>query len=341
MAEMNRNDIVRLGIDVYRDRVSGNYSVDQANDVLHKALVELNGGKDRLDMRDIRAGRCNELFAVIEEVIMDVKNDIITNDPFFSNFVEYRNYAWGDKPEFYLPDDELFIVSSIGGGSQAIRRQRVTGGTPVVPEMTWKAIRIYEEIELILSGRVDWQAAIDRVARSFVANMAVNIYAAFEAALANIAAPYAVSGSFTEANMLEMIQHVRAANFSRDAFIMGSLIGLNKVVASHDTAAQVALESKYYNGFAGYFNGVPKVEMLQYHKPGTTTFALSDSKVVVLPVGEFKPVKYVTEGNSLILDRSFQDNMDLTQEYMMLEKTGIAVAIPAGAGKVGVYNITA
>ena len=127
MADMNRNDIVRLGIDLYHNRVSGNYSIDQANEVLNKALVELNGGNTRLDMRDIRAGRCNELFAVIEEVIMDVKNDIIANDPFFSTFVDYRNVAWGDKPEFYLPDEDLFIVSSIGGGSQAIRRQRVVG----------------------------------------------------------------------------------------------------------------------------------------------------------------------------------------------------------------------
>lgn len=341
MADMNRKDIVRLGIDLYHNRVSGNYSIDQANEVLNKALVELNGGKNRLDMRDIRAGRCNELFAVIEEVIMDVKNDIIANDPFFTTFVDYRNVAWGDKPEFYLPDEDMFIVSNIGGGSQAIRRQRVVGGTPVVPTMTWKAIRIYEEIELILSGRVDWAAAIERVARSFVANMVVDIYAAYSSALLGVTAPYAVSGSFTEANMLTMIQHVRAANFSREAYIMGSLIGLNKVVASHDTAAQVALESKYYNGFVGYFNGVPKVEMMQYHKPGTTTFALSDNIVTVLPVGEFKPIKYVTEGNSLIVDRSFRDNMDMTEEYMMLEKTGIAVTIPAGAGKVGMYNINA
>lgn len=340
MADMNSKEIVRLANDVRRNKVAGNYSMDEANDVLYNALVDANNGKKYLDPRDIRDGKCGDFFAIIEEVITATKHDILTEDPFFMQFVEYRNGALGDKPEFIVPSNELFWVSEIGSGSQAIRRQRLLGDQTYTINPTWKAIKIYEEMERMLSGRVDFAAMIDLVGKSFAYDTMKRIYDVLTGTIVGLEAPYSATGSFVEATAMNMIQHVKAANGTREAFILGTLVGLNKWVAASESSNWKALESKYLNGFAGLFNGTPKVELMNAHVPGTDTFVLNDNDTFVI-AGGTKPVIYYTEGNSLILPRSFMDNMDLTEEYGLFEKTGIVARQPAGEGKFGRYTITA
>lgn len=64
----NMNEIVKLAVDNYHSQVE-NYSAAQANDVLRKALIEANNGKTTLNYKDIRDGKCNGLFALIEEIL--------------------------------------------------------------------------------------------------------------------------------------------------------------------------------------------------------------------------------------------------------------------------------
>lgn len=62
------SNLVKLAVDSCRGRVE-KYSVSQAQDVLRQALVEANNGKTTLDYRAIRDGKCNGLFALIEELL--------------------------------------------------------------------------------------------------------------------------------------------------------------------------------------------------------------------------------------------------------------------------------
>ena len=339
MEKMTVQQTIGLAKEVVFGKVSGNYSLDQANTTLYNALIDANNGKKYLDIRDIRDGKCSALFEIIEEVIKIKKHDMISHDPFFMRFVDYRNYDFGDKPEFVVPNKELFVVSEIGGGSQAIRRQRLIGTETFSVNTTWKAIKIYEEIELVLAGRVDFSEMIELVAKSFYARDIEDIFKVWTGAIAGLEEPYMKTGSFTESQMIELIQHVKAANGSREAYITGTLLALNKVVAPFETASQAALDSRYYNGFAGMFNGTPKMEIMQMHKPGTNEFALPDDVVTVM-AGDIKPIMYVTEGTPLILPRNFTENVDLSQEYMMMEKTGVAARVAAGEGMFGRYKIT-
>ena len=66
MNEMN--DIVKLAIDAYHGNVE-KYSVAQSMETLQKALVEANGGSTKLNYKNIRDGKCNGLFALIEEIL--------------------------------------------------------------------------------------------------------------------------------------------------------------------------------------------------------------------------------------------------------------------------------
>jgi len=59
------NDIVKLAVDAHNGRVE-KYSVNEAQDVLRQELIERNNGKDHLDYRDLRDGKCNGVFTLIE-----------------------------------------------------------------------------------------------------------------------------------------------------------------------------------------------------------------------------------------------------------------------------------
>ena len=336
---MNRNDIVRLALDARHNNVKGNFSMDETMHTLHEALVAANGGKKHLDIRDIRDGKCGETFAIIEQIIDVVKHDMFTEDPFFARYVDYRNIELGDKNEFFMPDTTPLFVSEIGAGSQAIRRQRMFGGETFSVKTSLKGIKVYEELDLLLAGRVDFNAFMDRVAEAFRARTMTDIYAAWSGTIEGLAAPYAITGSYSEEQMIGLIQHVKAVNGAREAYVLGTMLALSKVVASHDTA-EVALASDYNTGIIGKFHGTDKVETANMYKPGTTEWMLPDNVVNVMPANvAVKPIMYVTEGRSLVLPHAPIENNDLTQEYMLCERTGVAARVPNGEGMFGRYTI--
>ena len=61
-------EIVKVAVDAYHGNVK-KYSVGQSQDVLRKALVDANGGSTTLNYKNIRDGKCNGLFALVEEIL--------------------------------------------------------------------------------------------------------------------------------------------------------------------------------------------------------------------------------------------------------------------------------
>lgn len=74
----------------------------------------------------------------------------------------------------------------------------------------------------------------------------------------------------------------------------------------------------------GRFYGVPMVAMKQRHAIGTTNFILDDNSVYVF-TSDSKPIKRVIEGDVTMLTGDPLTNADLSQEFMMIKRSGIAV----------------
>ena len=66
MAEIK--DIVKVAVDAYHGNVE-QYSIGQSMELMQKALVEANGGSTTLNYKNIRDGKCNGLFALVEEIL--------------------------------------------------------------------------------------------------------------------------------------------------------------------------------------------------------------------------------------------------------------------------------
>lgn len=336
---MENKEIVKLALDTMRNSVSGNFSAKEGSEVLRQTFIEMNGGSDKLTVKSFRDHP--QLFQLIEEVMPIMIQEGLRGDELAFNMVDYRNLAEGDQNRFWTEDNSDLIVAKIADGSTSIRRQRLNVGQYINIDTEMHAIKVYEELNRLLAGRVDFNTLVDRLTRSYTRDMRNQILAAFEGVTATttgLNATYVKTGTFSAATLRELIDHVEASTGEK-ATILGTKAGLGKIVDSDANAvaltAASAKEDLYNLGYFGKFYATPMVSMRQVHKPGTDAFAINDNKIYVM-AGNDKPIKFVREGEGLMVATDAFNNADLTQEYLYGEKYGIGVIFNQ---KMGIYTL--
>ena len=317
------NDIVKLGIDTYHGTVE-KYSVKEANDTLREALIAANNGSTKMDYRAIRDGKCNGLFTIIENILANTVVEGLQGDEFFMNHVEFRNTNEGDENLFLVEDNNMFIVDDVADGTQGIRRQRLGGLREVSIPTSMKAIRIYDELNRVLSGRVDFNKMINYVGDAYRRKMLEDIYSLWVKATTPAAVTggadmgsatyFPAAGTWNEDKLLELIDHVEAAT-GKPATIVGTRTALRN--AKESIMSDGAKDELHRMGYFGTFYGTPCVALPQRHKIGSESFILND-KVINVIAGDEKPIKFVWEGNPLIVPDKHLDNADLTYELDIL-----------------------
>lgn len=331
------NNIVKLAVDTYKNQVE-KYSRSDANKLLREALVEANNGKTTLNYKDIRDGKCGGLFSLVEELLSATVVEDLQSDEFFNKMVDFRNLAEGDKNVFRIEDNTLYIVSEAADGTQGIRRQRLGDAKEQSIPTSLKVVKIYEELNRILSGRIDFIELVDRVAKSFRRKLLDDVYTLWNGITANDiggATFYPAAGSYSESTLLDIIAHVEAAAGGKKATVIGTAKAIRNLAQS--VTADSAKEDLYNMGYYGNFYGTPVVKLPQRHKVGSTTFAIPDNVITVI-AGDEKPIKCVYEGDPIMIMGDPNVKGDLSQEYFYAEKYGIGLVLSAGTG-IGRYEI--
>lgn len=337
MAEIK--EIVKLAIDAYKGSVE-QYSVGQSQDVLRKALIDANGGSTVLDYKKIRDGKCSGLFTLIEEILSRTVVEGLQGDEFFNAFVDFRNVAEGDQNVFIVEDSNLFVVSDAADGTQGIRRQRLGGSTEASIPTSLKVVRIYEELNRVLSGRVDFNTFINKVSESFRQKMLNDIYALWSNATAaqlGGVTYFPNAGSYDEDSLLDLISHVEAAAGGKQATIVGTKKALRNLKES--IQADGAKDELHNLGYYGKFYGTPVVAIPQRHKVNSTEFVMDDNTITII-AGDDRPIKVVYEGNPIVLMGDPMNNADFTQEYLYGEKYGMGIVLAGGNAGIGRYEMT-
>ena len=338
----DRSEIIKVAVDGYNGSVE-KYSVGQSQELIRKALIEANGGSDKLNWNDVKNGKCAELFGYVEEAIRATVAQGLTGDEFFNKLVEFHDAALGDSIIFEMEDNTLYQVAEAARGTQGIRRQRIHGFTPVQIPTKLRIVRIYEELDRVLSGRVNFNHLIDQVSESFRQQLYNDIYTLWGAVTQDQlggASYYNAGGSYNEDTLLDLIGHVEAASGGKTAIIYTTKKGARKIAPSTSLqmSSQDALNDVYHNGYIGSFYGTPVVVTPQRHKVGTSTFALDDKLITIVATDE-KPIKVVREGEAISHIGDPFNNGDLTQEYIYGERYGIGFAIAGNAG-IAKYSFT-
>lgn len=322
------NELTKLALDLAKGQVSGNFSKSEADNVLRAAFLE-KIGTDKIDYNTYRQNKY-VIFQILQETISPIINDRL--EEVMGRFAEVRNIGWGDSLVFDVANHELFDVAVIADGTANLRKQRIDNGKMTV-DVTTYGVAIYDEFYRFLAGRIDWGQLVDKVAKSYERKIAESVNSAIYGSYNSIDATFKYSGTFSEDELLRVLQAVEALYGS--AMVVGTKAALAKI-----KPAYVGENNKDgYNalGYLSVFRGYDAVALTQSFKGNTTEFNLSNTDLLILPATSDKIVKIVTEGTAIVEDVQNTQG-DLSIEHYFIQKAGVGLSL---TNKFGIVRFTA
>lgn len=335
---MERKHLVQMAIDIHNKTPQGNYSLDEMNEILRKAVFGedyknyVNGNGFDI-YRATRDGKID--YALIEEIITIGTQKKLSESNELLKFIDWQNYAEGDTGEFEIrKSDEKFYISRIAEGTQGLRRQRLYGGQKVKIEPVLHGVKVYEELRRIASGRVDFGHLIDVAIDSFAQERIMDAYKATKAIFDGIqnGSKYYASGSFSEATLVGLIDYVEAKTGLK-ASILGSKQAVRQITNVRGENWQGALEQLFKMGYYGDFYTTP-IYVMDNVLDASDNFLLPNDLYII--AGDEKFLKGVEEGQTLIIPGNPLDNADLSQEWLMAQRYGIEAVV---ASRSAVYHL--
>lgn len=328
----------KLLVDTGRNAIEV-YSKEDANKKIREkfnAVLGLDEKSTRKEMRKAIRKNQIEIFEIIEETVENLLVSGWAENEFFNEYCEIKNISIGDENEFYCPDESVLSVSDVSGNHHAIIRQRLGSGETFKVKESWYGIKIYEEFEIFMAGRCDWAAFINKIYEAIDQKMNILLYDAFMGAGDKLPSndQFNKTGNLDEATkevFFNLLTDVGMATGS-DVIVMGTKTALRKLNAFADVewATDEMKKDRQDLGHLGTLEGGYKlVEIPQRFAKGDTANTLVDNtKLFIMPVADNRFIKVVNGGEAIV--REITDggrNMDMTYEYEVLYKMGVAVII--------------
>lgn len=329
---MNKEAIIKLGAQLAmgnfsKQNIPTEFENKDPEAVLRGALRELSGYEDANGVITRKAMRRNqaEIFEILESIVEEVVNSGLQGR--FGEFVEYRNVAWGDSEEFSTPSNDLYRVSNISDGNGNIRRQTIREGQKFTINLETFGVKIYEEFLRFLSGRADWATQMRLVGESFANQLQNRIFATLLGTYGEYSATYHTTGAVTSDMIVEMAEHIEARTGDRVG-IYGTKMALRKLTPDHKSDGMEAQRNEL--GYYGSIEGMALHQIQQAHERNEVTgavdkFLIPNDILLLLPDSREKLVKVVNEGEAIIQQTAGGVTADMTQEYFVAQKFGIAV----------------
>jgi len=267
-------DLQKLSRDVYNGSVQ-KYSKDEAELAIKTAVIEACGGE--WNIYSFQENKY-KVFAIMSEVLSIGLGELLTGK--FDEFVETRDTDLGDTIEFDVED-----------------RQKIYG-TKLTVATELMGVKIYEELDKFIAGRINWSKMIDKVMQSYAHEVAVKIYNAIYGSYSALVAPYKVNAVYDKTTLTDMIAHIEAST-GQKAVVFGTKKALGKITDA--TPSERMKDELNMMGHYGYVAGTALLELPQAHLAGTDTFGVNDSFLLVVPNGE-KIVKLILEGDAYVYD---------------------------------------
>ena len=325
-------NISKLIYDSYRGNIPTQYtsvSKEAREEAIRKEIFGVLGISEytnRTTFRKACRKHKEEMYSVVEDlgIQVQVNGDYLKN-AFFNQFVEVRNMALGDKPEFYVEGENQLEFAEFSGSHWNLRRTRIDVGSSFTPEMKDYGIKVYEYFERAMAGRADIASIVIMIADAMERKLAEIAQATFGTAISNLPTEFKVTGSYDEGEILEMLSHVEASNGVKP-ILVGTSVALAKLQGKTEIALSDKMAEEMNNmGYLTVWKGYRCMEISQGHKIGTFTFTMDNTKIYALTGGE-KPVKMVLEGDVEVKEISDgTTNADRTLEHTVIFKAGCSL----------------
>lgn len=306
----------------------------QANEKIVQKFRSVLGLGDKPTRQEVRKAIRRHQVAVYEIIEETIDAILVTgwnDNPFFSEWVDVRNLAAGDKNEFYIEDNSVLSVMKVSGSHHDIIRQRVGAGSTESVDTSWIGLKVYAEFERLMMNLESFADLVAKIQKAIDEYVNETIYNSLITMGATLGTQWYKTGAITDATKKDfdtLIMDVGIASDS-EVVVMGtraalsSVYDLNKV----EWASNDVKNEKYLTGRFGYYNGVRLVELKQgFKKNDTTQYLISNNMLFIMPVGVEPMVKLVYEGDTQMYN--IQDagtNMDMTYSSEVQTKLGVGI----------------
>ena len=307
------------------------YSKEELNFMVKQAIIQACGGEE-WNTYKFKKNRY-EVFEIIANILPPAIQTSLGGK--FDPFANFKDTALGDLNSFTVTDNKLFKVLTIARGMEAERQTLTHSNYSVATDMF--EIVIYTELDLFMSGRIDWSEMVDRVAMSFADKVGNLIYTAIKDSYSTLDTANKQSGAFDATKLLTLIRNVKLTSGTNKVAIFGDQFALRNIA---DIAGYSDASKDRFNdfGYYGTFAGTDLIELPQAFATGTTTPVVSSTQLLVIPTGGEKIVDVVFEGTPYVDMKDSNQRADRQMEYIFNRAIGVgAKTVPAGL--YGIYSL--
>lgn len=334
------------------DTAKGNtltYSKEDANAIIRAKFNEILGFSadekpSRKELRKAIRRHKIDVYEIIEETMENMLQSGWEENPFFMEYVETKNLAEGDTNVFYSPDTTLLTVSEFSGNHHDLLRQKLGYGEEFSVKTSWYGVKIYQEFELMMAGRVDWADFVQKIYTSFDNKVNSMLYGAFtsaDSALPNAITKTITLSKETKYDVLDMVEDIET-NTGDEVIIVGTRSAVSKLIATSDDAwiSEDMKKERHTTGSLGQFEGIRVLVLPQVNDVNTRKKLIDNNKLWLMPNSpDFKPIKFVNEGEAYFHEVNDQStNVDMTIEAEYMQKLGIATVMNKDFGVVTIQK---
>lgn len=298
----------------------------------YESAFEKDGAAIMKNPMVVKACRAN-FDAVIAEII-NAAIPMTTSKRFGDTFMEIHQVGWGDTARFLISSNDLFKVNEIAEGVQRGILQPIYNNEVTVdcgPIQIATAIDFYA----VASGNFDWGNFGMRAGYSFNGAIMLRAIAALASATNNLGAAYSQAGVATN-SWATLVSRVSAANGGASVYGLGTLVALNQCIPS-TVGLQYGLGTEVSKeGFLDKYLGARLIPLDQFIVPGTVNssaaLGLKDDKVYLVAADQYKPVKVVYEGMSVVVEMDKDQTTDKTYRIWVTMRVGVAAVVGSKFG---------
>ena len=312
---MDTNALRQLSMDLYHKRVV-EFSEKEANDRLRTYIKDEICGGEWKPYTFLQ--HKYEIYEVMSELLTTTTAELSRD--MFEHIAQFKDTELGDRIEFIVENPELYEVSVIASGTNDLLRQKLINGKAQTTGFDL-GVKIYAEFNEFMTGRIDWDKCVEKVAKSFNVAIAELIAKEWKTAYDTVSSDLKVTGDIDENKLVELVQKVESQGQGK-AIIYGSKTALAKI--PNITTLEVNAREDREKGYVSMFKGTECVELQNKYDLATKKWVLENDILFIVP-SEVKPILIGFEGDAFVMDDETGERLDRQVEYEMTRKVHLGV----------------
>lgn len=239
----------------------------------------------------------------------------------------------------------MFVVNDMANG---IARGGVltTYNTEYTVQAHRKQVAAYVDWYHVAAGKQDWGKFGVKLGLAYAAYIEGKVVKAMESCVsASVSAAQGISGyianGMSDANWITTARNVSLANGGSDVYALGTKISLQNVLPNGAVASAFRYDENsalVKTGYLPSYKEVPMIELGNALVPNTINGVpqtiVSDKIIYMIPMGMYKPVKVVFEGNSVTVQKNPSEMADHTYTMQIDMMVGVDVVVGSKFGAI-------